>query len=116
MEYSYYAAPSIMPLIHPSEDDLAMGAVDYLLPNPLGNVTNPSTSVNATIPVNATLTEKVINTIRDVVPRVVGHAVSAIASETPQVVVPVSDGEQHEELPINVQIDLIPPVTAQACF
>jgi hypothetical protein len=80
MEYSYYAEPSIMPLIHPSEEDLRMGAVDYLAENPLGNLTEHS-DVVPTSSVNSTLTAKFTEIARTIVPRVLEHVISGVSSE-----------------------------------
>jgi hypothetical protein len=130
MAYSAYAAPSIMPLIHPSEEDLQMGAVDYLLENPFENLTESSTissSVqNSTraVMLNTTLAGKITDTIRSIVPQLVQHVASGITPEVVRVTSPhVGDhaysGGLHEDGPQAVPDDAIvgytPMIPSQAC-
>jgi hypothetical protein len=119
MEYSHFAAPHIMPLIHPSEDDLAMGAVDYLAENPLGNMTTPSSDNVPTL--NITLVGKINDIVRSVLPRVVTQVASGVASKVANTAVSppvehISSDVTHEDVaqvPIDVQVDLVPTLYPQ---
>jgi hypothetical protein len=118
MEYSHFAAPSIMPLIHPSEDDIAMGAVDYLAENPFVNSTQPSVSPY----VNSTVIRQITETVRDTLPRVVGHVISKVIPEgisrvAPRVTEQDSFVEQHEDVvptvPVDILVDFTPIMPPQ---
>jgi hypothetical protein len=118
MEYSAYADPSIMPLIHPSEDDIQMGAVDYLSADPLGllPVTNSTVPENSTLHMaeNSTLVAQVSDVFRVFVPRVfehVGSLSSPLSANHTSI-----DGEHLEvtpEVPTSIQLDYVPLVPTQ---
>jgi hypothetical protein len=121
MEYSHFAAPSIMPLIHPSEDDIAMGAVDYLTAPPLSSP-NSSSLLNSTVsvltvPINATTTHKVIMAIQSAVPRIVDQIVPVVASGTEHQVVEQNGHlgfeDQQYSSPVDIHVDLLPFVPTQ---
>jgi hypothetical protein len=112
MAYSHFAAPFIMPRIHPSEDDIAMGAVDYLEENPFMKSTASPDVVTASPYVNSTMIQKITESIRDTLPRVVEHVVSKATPEGISRVVPhvVEQGSfvgQHEDVVPTVPGDIL---------
>jgi hypothetical protein len=119
MEYSHFAAPSIMPLIHPSEDDIAMGAVDYLSENPLGNTTEAHLENVPTF--NSTLVTKISDIVKNVVPRLVEHVVSGPVpvsyTPSPHVVEQAGPAEHPSGYvpsdSVHVQVDFVPTTPVQ---
>jgi hypothetical protein len=119
MEYSHFAAPSIMPLIHPSEDDISMGAVDYLSEDPLGNSTKAHPEDFSIL--NSTLVSKISGVMRNVVPQLVEHVMSGPVpvsyTSTPPTVeqadLPGYNPGYVPESSVHIQVDYVPIIPVQ---
>jgi hypothetical protein len=116
MEFlSKFVGHSLVPAIHPTDEDLAMGAVDFLSEHPLENitVTSPMNVSFPDVPLNTSVGQKILDAVRVVVPTVVDFVAPPIA-HTPLVdlgtVPPVVGHGADPILPVDVHVDLYPQV------
>jgi hypothetical protein len=114
---SKFVGHSIIPAIHPTHEDIQMGAVDFLSEHPLENSTlspNASFVHPTSVPLNATVGQKILDAVRVVVPTVVDFVAPPTTHVPPvdigtNVDVPVEHGDELL-LPVDVHVDLYPQV------
>jgi hypothetical protein len=117
MEFlSKFTGHSLIPAIHPTDEDVQMGAVDFLSEHPLENSTllsNISTIQPTSAPLNATVGQRILDAVRVVVPTVV-DSVAPSVTRSPLfklgTVPPVVGHEVDSALPVDVHVDLYPQV------
>jgi hypothetical protein len=122
MEFlSKFTGHSLIPVVHPTDEDLAMGAVDFLAEHPLENSTLlPSanySSVHPTpVPLNATVGQKILDAVRVVVPTVVDFVAPSntyIPPTTFGTVPPAVHYGVESSLPVDVHVDLYPQIISK---
>jgi hypothetical protein len=116
-----FTGHSLIPVIHPTAEDMAMGAVDFTAEHPLENSTlvpsNISTISPTPAPLNATVGQRILDAVRVVVPTVVDF-VAPTATPVPPVYagtpsdVPLGYGGE-QLLPVDVHVDLYPQVVTK---
>jgi hypothetical protein len=118
---SKFVSHSLIPAIHPTAEDMAMGAVDFTAEHPLENSTiwpsSISTILPTSAPLNATVGQRILDAVRVVVPTVVDFVVPT-ATPVPPVYagiptdVPAVHGSEPI-LPVDVHVDLYPQVVSK---
>jgi hypothetical protein len=118
---SKFVGHSLIPAVHPTAEDMAMGAVDFMAEYPLANSTllpsaNYSSVYPTPVPFNATVGQKILDAVRVVVPTVVDF-VAPSNTHTPPIafgtVPPVVDHGVESVLPVDVHVDLYPQVISK---
>jgi hypothetical protein len=112
---SKFVGHTLIPAIHPTAEDMAMGAVDFMAEHPLGNATiapsNISTSQPISAPINATVGQRILDAVRVVVPTVVDFVAPPVthSSFSDLGTVPSVVGRGADPvLPVDVHVDLYP--------